>query len=114
MLNMEYANLKESHDKLQRDFEDQKLKLSSLTTQNQTLVTQLEEVEENFRESDFQRKQLQKRVVYLEELNKDFQIIADANKKLETQIKHIGELESMLNVISEERDNLARNQMNRE
>lgn len=114
MLNMEHANLKESYYKLQKDFEDQKLKLAGLTTQNQNLATQLAEAEENFKESDFQRHQLQKRVVYLEELNKDFQMIADANKKLEVQIKHIGELESMLNVVSEERDNLARNKMNTE
>ena len=114
MLNMEHANLKESYYKLQKDFEDQKVKLSGLSHQNQNLVEQLAEMEDNFRESDFQRQQLQKRVVYLEELNKDFQMIADANKKLEIQIKHIGELESMLNVVSEERDNLARNKMKAE
>jgi hypothetical protein len=38
--------------------------------------------------------------------------VSDANKRLEGQLKRIGELESMLNVISEERDELARRQMN--
>ncbi|HMG67714.1 MAG TPA: hypothetical protein VK588_08510, partial [Chitinophagaceae bacterium] len=62
----------------------------------------LNEVEDKFREANFQRQQLQKRVSYLEELNSDLQVVTDANKKLEHQLRRIGELESMLNVIAEE------------
>ena len=111
LFSLELADLKEAYHKLQKDFEQQKLKLSGLTTENQNLQTQLTESEEKLRESNLQRLQFQKKVLYLEELNKDFQLIAAANKKLEVQIKHIGELESMLNVVSGERDDLARKQM---
>jgi hypothetical protein len=45
-------------------------------------------------------------------MNNDMQTVAEANKKLEGQLKRIGELESMLNMVSEERDELARKQMN--
>jgi len=114
MLNLELADLKETHYKLQKDFDGQKLKLNSVTVENQNMRTQLIETEEKLKEANFLRQQLQKRVVYLEELNKDFQIVAEANKKLEGQIKKIGELESKLNVVMEERDDLARKQMNPE
>jgi hypothetical protein len=114
MLNLELADLKETHYKLQKDFDEQKLKLNSLTVENQNMRTELNETEEKLKEANFQRQQLQKRVVYLEELNSDFQLVAEANKKLEGQIKRIGELESMLNVVMEERDDLARKQVNPE
>jgi len=82
--------------------------LQVMTTENQQLTVRLTEVEDKFREVNFQRQQLQKRVGYLEELNNDLQVLADANKKLEHQLRRIGELESMLNVVSEENQLLKR------
>jgi chromosome segregation ATPase len=108
MINMEYEDLKESHQKIMREFEEQKLKLSVFTSDNQQMRSQLIETEEKLRESNFQRQQLQKRIAYLEELNNDMQAVNDANKKLEGQLKRIGELESMLNVVAEERDQLVK------
>jgi chromosome segregation ATPase len=108
MINIEYEDLKESHHKVSREFEEQRSKLNTLTSDHQHLQSQLMETEEKLREANFQRQQLQKRVAYLEELNNDMQAVTDANKKLETQLKRIGELESMLNVVAEERDQLVR------
>lgn len=110
MLNVEYEDLKETHYKLIRDYEDQKTKLQSISTEHQQLSLQFEETTDKLREANFQRQQLQKRVTYLEELNNDLHVVADANKKLESQLRKIGELESMLNVVSEERDSLLRKQ----
>ncbi|MGC4035255.1 MAG: hypothetical protein QM764_04780 [Chitinophagaceae bacterium] len=106
MLNVEYEDLKETHYKLIRDFEDQKSKLQSVSSEHQVLSQQLDETSDKLREANFQRQQLQKRVSYLEELNNDLHVVADTNKKLENQLRKIGELESMLNVVSEERDSL--------
>jgi len=108
MLNVEYEDLKETHYKLIRDFEDQKVKLQSITSEHQQISLQLDETSDKLREANFQRQQLQKRVAYLEELNNDLHVVADANKKLESQLRKIGELESMLNVVSEERDTMLR------
>jgi chromosome segregation ATPase len=108
MVSLEYEDLKEAYQKSSRDYEDYKVKLQVLTTENQQLALQLNEVEDKYREANFQRQQLQKRVGYLEELNSDLQIMADANKKLEHQLRRIGELESMLNVVSEENQILKR------
>jgi Tfp pilus assembly protein PilO len=93
---------------MNRDFEDQKIKLNSISSDHQQMQAQLKETEEKLREANFQRQQLQKRVAYLEELNNDLQAVSDANKKLEGQLKRIGELESMLNMAAEERDQLIR------
>ena len=106
LVNLEFEDLREGHYKLSRDFEEQKIKLHSLTLENQQLTLQLNEAEDKLREANFQRQQLQKKVSYLEELNSDMQLVAAANKKLEHQLRRIGELESMLNVVSEERDEL--------
>jgi chromosome segregation ATPase len=106
MINMEYEDLKEGYHKMARDFEDQRLKLTNLMTENQSLNGQLHETAEKLREANFQRQQLQKRVAYLEELTHDLHVVSEANKKLEMQLKRIGELESMLNVVAEERDQL--------
>lgn len=103
MINMEYEDLKESYRKMSREFEEQKMKLSSIISENQQMQAQLMETEEKLRESNFHRQQMQKRVAYLEELNSDLQSVSDANKKLEGQLKRIGELESMLNLSSEQR-----------
>ena len=108
LISMEYEDLKESSRRMNRDFEEQKVKLTSLTSDNQQLQSQLMETEEKLREASFQRQQLQKRVSYLEELNNDLQAVSDANKKLEVQLKRIGELESMLNLATEEREQQVR------
>jgi len=108
MVSLEYEDLKEAYQKNLRDYEDYKVKLQVLTTENQQLALQLNEMEDKYREANFQRQQLQKRVGYLEELNSDLQVMADANKKLEHQLRRVGELESMLNVVSEENQILKR------
>ncbi len=111
-LNMEYEVMKESYEKLSRDHEEQKQKFAASADENRHLKTTLATMEEQLRDAEFQRQQLQKRVLYLEELNTDMQVMVDANKKLESQLKRIGELESMLNVISEERDQLMQRKTN--
>jgi DNA repair exonuclease SbcCD ATPase subunit len=111
-LSMEYDELRESHQKLSRDYEEQKLKYTANNEENRQLKITLASVEDQLRDADFQRQQLQKRIMYLEELNTDMQVMVDANKKLESQLKRIGELESMLNVISEERDQLMQRKTN--
>ena len=108
MVSLEYEDLKEAYQKTSRDLEDYKVKLQTLTTENQQLTLQLNEMEDKYREANLQRQQLQKRVGYLEELNSDLQVMADANKKLEHQLRRVGELESMLNVVSEENQILKR------
>ena len=106
MMNMEYEDMKESQAKMSREFEEHKIKVIALTNENQQLQTQLTDMEDKFREVNFQKQQLQKRLSYLEELNSDLQVVSDTNKKLESQLRRVGELESMLNVVSEERDML--------
>ncbi len=108
MINIEYEDLRESHSRMSRDFEEQKTRLATLTNDYTQLQTQYGDVEDKLRESNFQRQQLQKRMAYLEELNSDLQVVSDTNKKLESQLRRVGELESMLNVVSEERDLLMR------
>jgi len=108
MISLEYEDLKEAHINVLRQYEDYKAKLQAMTTENQELTLRLNEMEDKFRDANFQRQQLQKRVSYLEELNSDLQVVADANKKLEHQLRRIGELESMLNVVSEENQVLKR------
>ena len=110
MVNIEYEDLKETHYKMIRDFEEQKTKLQNTLSENQHFTQQIEELSDRLREANFQRQQLQKRVSYLEELNNDLHVVADANKKLESQLKRLGELESIINVVSEERDDLLRRQ----
>jgi chromosome segregation ATPase len=111
-VHLDYEDIKEENAKLTRDLEDHKFRHNAVVTQNKSLEASLAEAEDKLREANFQRQQLQKRVSYLEDLNSDMQAVADANKKLETQIKRIGELESRLNMVAEERDELARKQMN--
>lgn len=111
-MNIEYEDLKEEHYKIRRDFEEQRVKYIAASNENQQFQVSLAETEDKLREANFQRQQLQKKVAYLEELNDDMQAVSDANKRLEGQIKRIGELESKLNMVAEERDKLARKQMN--
>lgn len=111
-MNLDYEDLKEEHYKISADLEEHREKYNAAVTENREIQELLVETENKLKEANFQRQQLQRKVAYLEELNNDMQIIADTNKKLESQMKRIGELESMLNVISEERDELARRQMN--
>ena len=106
MMNMEYDDMKESHARMRMEFEDQKIKVSAFTNENQQLQTQLAGMEDKLREVNFQKQQLQKRTAYLEELNRDLQIVSDTNKKLESQLRRVGELETMLNVANVERDML--------
>ena len=111
MVNIEYDDLKESHYKMTREFDETRNKLNHYLQENQNLQIQLEQTENKLSEANMQRQQLQKKVSYLEELTNDLQQMSEANKKLEHQIKRIGELESMLNVVAEERDNLRNRQM---
>ncbi len=111
-INLEYENFKEGYYNISRDFEEQKLKFNVALSENRQLKADIAEIEDKLREANFQRQQLHKKIAYLEELNNDMQDIADANKKLEGQLRRIGELESMLNVVAEERDELARRQVN--
>jgi hypothetical protein len=111
-VNLEFEDLKEVNLKILRDLEVQRQRYQAVQTQNKDLEESLHETEDKLKEANFQRQQLQKRVSYLEGLNADMQDVSDANKKLETQIKRIGELESMLNMMAEERDELARRQLN--
>jgi len=106
MMNLEYEDLKEAYSKMSRDFEEYKVRASTLATENQQLQAQLLDVEDKLRDAAFQKQQLQKRTAYLEELNTDLQVVSDANKKLEAQLRRVGELESMLNVVAEERDQM--------
>jgi chromosome segregation ATPase len=111
MVNLEYEDIKEEHFNLRKEFEEQRVKLNTFSSENRELHEQLSETEDKLREANFQRQQLQKRVSYLEELNNDLQAVTEANKRLEGQIRKIGELESKLNVIAEERDQLIRRQL---
>jgi chromosome segregation ATPase len=104
--NMDYTDIKDDYNKLVKDFEDQKLKYQGVVLENREMKSSLNEMEDKFKDAEYQRLQLQKKVAFLENLNADMQSIADAHKKLETQIKKMGELESKLNIVSEERDNL--------
>ena len=107
-INLEYQDLKEDNHRLSKDYEEQKIKYTTIVSENKQLLEELTETEHKLREANYQRQQLQKKVTYLEELNNDMQGVAEAHKKLEGQLKKVSELESMLNVIAEERDELAR------
>ena len=107
MVSLELEDLREQHLKVMRDKDSLQAKALALTSENQMLQAQLKEIEDNYREADFQRQQLQKKISYMEELNRDLQIVSEANKKLEGQLKRVGELESMLHIVASERDQLA-------
>lgn len=109
-INLEYQDLKEDNYRLSKDYEEQKIKYTTIVSENKQLLEELTETEHKLREANYQRQQLQKKVTYLEELNNDMQGVAEAHKKLEGQLKKVSELESMLNVIAEERDELAKKQ----
>ena len=109
-INLEYQDLKEDNHRLSKDYEEQKIKYTTIVSENKQLLEELTETEHKLREANYQRQQLQKKVTYLEELNNDMQGVAEAHKKLEGQLKKVSELESMLNVIAEERDELAKKQ----
>lgn len=111
-INLEYEELKEVQLKMSREYDEQKIKYLAIVDENRHLKEAHIEIEEQFREADFQRQQLLKRVAYLEELNNDMQTMSDTNKKLEGQLKRIGELESKLNLIVEERDHLMQRKTN--
>jgi chromosome segregation ATPase len=104
MTSMELEDLKEAHQRMVRDYEEQKLKLYTANNEKQQYFKELTLAEEKLKEANFQRQQLQKKINYLEELNRDMQAMAETNKKLENQLRRIGELESRLNLTEEERD----------
>lgn len=104
--NIEYEDLKEGYQKLNMDYDELKRKYQSVTTEYRELKEILNDTEDELKEANHQRQQLQKKVAYLEELNNDMQTVADTHKKLEGQLKRIGELESMLNIITEEKEQL--------
>ncbi len=110
MANLEFEDLKESHYRLSKDFENQRSKLFAQISENQKLNAQVNDLQENLNQANFHRQQLQKRVNYLEELNNDLHILSEANKNLESRLKSIGELESRLNMVAEERDQLLKQQ----
>ncbi len=110
MANLEFEDLKESHYRLSKDFENQRSKLFAQISENQKLNAQVNDLQENLNEANFHRQQLQKRVSYLEELNNDLHTLSEANKSLESRLKSIGELESRLNMVAEERDQLLKQQ----
>jgi len=101
-----YEDIKAEHRRLMQEVEDYKRKAASLSAENHVLQQELTSVRDMFRESDYQRQQLQKRITHLDELNKDLQLVADANKKLESQLQQIGKIENMLNDMAEERSGL--------
>lgn len=111
LVTIEFENIKEGHARLAIDFEQQKLKLNEQILENQRLTAQVNNLEDQNKEINFHRQQLQKRINYLEEINQDLQTMSEANKKLENKLKNIGELESKLNIMAEERDQLLRRQM---
>ena len=110
MANLEFEDLKESHYRLTKDFENQRSKLFAQISENQKLNAQVNDLQDNLNEANFHRQQLQKRVTYLEELNNDLHTLSEANRSLESRLKSIGELESRLNMVAEERDQLLKQQ----
>jgi hypothetical protein len=106
MASLEFEDIKESNYRLNREYEEQKLKYNAATSENRELKELLADVEDELKEANFQRQQLQKRVALLEDMNSDMLEVTDTNKKLEGQLKRIGELESMLNIMAEEREQL--------
>ena len=109
-INLEYQDLKEDNYRITKEYEEQKIKYTTVVSENKQLLEELTETEHKLKEANYQRQQLQKKVTYLEELNNDMQGVAEAHHKLESQLKKVSELESMLNMIAEERDELAKKQ----
>jgi hypothetical protein len=111
-ISLEYDDLQEAYKRVSRDLETHKQRSSSLSEENQRLNDRMEKLEDELREANFQKQQLQKKLVYLEELNSDLQLVSDHSKNLESQLKRVGELESMLNMVMEERNALQQEKVN--
>lgn len=103
MASLEYEDIKDEHSRLSKEAENYRSRVSALAAENQVLQQELTALRDKFKETDFQRQQLQKRITYLGELNADLQMVADANKKLENQMKQIGKIENMLNTLADDR-----------
>jgi chromosome segregation ATPase len=102
---IDYEELQASYFKLTKDFDESRIRQSSLWDENQRLSRILSDTEDKLREANFQRQQLQKKTAFLEELNRDLQEATEHNKKLESQLKRISEMESLLSkVVPEKRD----------
>jgi chromosome segregation ATPase len=91
-----YAELQDSYFKVTKELDEFKLKYLHLLEENQRLTRSLAEVEDKFRETNFQRQQLQKKASYLEELNQDLQQVAEQHNKLHSQMRRIAEIEQLL------------------
>lgn len=88
--------LEQSYYRAAREYEDVKMKNLSLLEENQRLARALDDAEERFSETSFQKQQLSKKVQFLEELTTDLQLVSGHQKKLEGQLRRITEIESAL------------------
>lgn len=102
--NLEYEDIKVEYARLSKEAEDYRTNNSKLIVENQQLHTELTELKDKMKESEFHHQQLQKRITYLTEMNIDLRRVAEANKKLEDQMRQIGKLENMLNDIAGEKN----------
>lgn len=91
-----YAELQDSYFKVTKELDEFKLKYLHLLEENQRITRTLAEVEDKYRETNFQRQQLQKKASYLEELNQDLQQVAEQHNKLHSQMRRIAEIEQLL------------------
>lgn len=91
-----YAELQDSYFKVTKELDEFKLKYLHLLEENQRLTRSLAEIEDKFRETNFQKQQLQKKTSYLEELNQDLQQVAEQHNKLHSQMRRIAEIEQLL------------------
>ncbi|MCA0397054.1 MAG: hypothetical protein LCH51_06590 [Bacteroidetes bacterium] len=91
-----YAELQDSYFKVTKELDDFKMKYLSLLDESQRNARKLAELEDDHREANFQRSQLQKKVTYLEELNRDLQEVAEQHNKLHTQMRRLSEIEQLL------------------
>jgi hypothetical protein len=93
---IEYEQLQESYFKLNKEFDEVKVKQNALFDENQRLSRILADTEDKLKEAIFQRQQYQKKMLFLEELNRDLQDATEQQKKMESQLKRISEMESVL------------------
>ena len=101
-----YADLRESHQRLTEDLAEWKNKHTTLHSEYLRMQHNLEAAEDMLKQAQFDNQQLQNRLAQYEALDSELKAMEDSNKKLENQLKRIGELESMLNMMAEEREQL--------
>ena len=78
-INLEYQDLKEDNYRITKEYEEQKIKYTTVVSENKQLLEELTETEHKLKEANYQRQQLQKKVTYLEELNNDMLGVAEAH-----------------------------------